>query len=65
VQGLIEDDAKTEQDSFTASALKQMAESPLLWPDADMQSKISFGRELVTDDEREEWDAIFLPISES
>jgi spermidine/putrescine transport system substrate-binding protein len=65
VQGLIEDDAKAEQDSFTANALKQMAESPLLWPDAEMQSKISFGRELVTDEERDEWDSIFLPISES
>ena len=42
-----------------------MAESPLLWPDAEMQSKISFGRELTTDAEREEWDSIFLPISES
>jgi hypothetical protein len=42
-----------------------MADSTLLWPDAEMESKISFGRELTTDDEREEWDAIFLPISES
>jgi spermidine/putrescine transport system substrate-binding protein len=64
VQGLIEEHAKTAG-GFTADALKQMAESPLLWPDEEMQSKISFGRELVTDDERDEWDSIFLPISES
>jgi spermidine/putrescine transport system substrate-binding protein len=65
VQGLIEEHSKTEKDSFTASALSQMAESPLLWPDAEMQSKISFARDLVTDEERDEWDSIFLPISES
>jgi spermidine/putrescine transport system substrate-binding protein len=65
VQGLIADHAKTEPDKATADALAAMAESPLLWPDAEMESKISFGRQLTTDAEREEWDAIFLPISES
>jgi spermidine/putrescine transport system substrate-binding protein len=65
VQGLIADHAKTEPDKATADALSAMAESPLLWPDAEMESKISFGRQLTTDAEREEWDSIFLPISES
>ena len=65
VQDLIAEHAKKEPDAFTADALKQMAESTVLWPDAEMESKISFGRDLTTDEEREEWDAIFLPISES
>ena len=65
VQELIAQHAKTEPDEFTANALKQMADSPLLWPDEEMQSKISFGRPLTTDEERDEWNAIFLPISES
>jgi spermidine/putrescine transport system substrate-binding protein len=65
VQELIAEHASSEPDNFTANALKQMADSPLLWPDDEMQSKISFGRSLTTDEERDEWNAIFLPISES
>lgn len=40
------------------------AESPYLFPDEAFLSRTSFGRQLETDDEREEWDSIFLPISE-
>ena len=65
VQDLIAEHAKTEPDNFTANALKQMAESTILWPDAEMEGKIAYARDLVTDAEREEWDSIFLPISES
>jgi spermidine/putrescine transport system substrate-binding protein len=65
VQDLIAEHAKQEPDNFTADALEQMAESTILWPDAEMESKISFGRNLTTAEEREEWDNIFLPISES
>jgi hypothetical protein len=65
VQKLIAEHAKSEPDKFTAAALTQMAESTLLWPDDAMFAKVSFGRELTTDDERSEWDSIFLPISES
>ncbi|MEP6475955.1 MAG: spermidine/putrescine ABC transporter substrate-binding protein [Actinomycetota bacterium] len=65
VRGLIQEHAKTEPDNFTANALKQMADSPLLWPDEEMLSKVSFGRALATDEERDEWNSIFLPISES
>jgi len=65
VKDLIAEHAKTEPDRFTADALQQMAESVFLWPDAETESKLSFGKELVTAEEREEWDAIFLPISES
>jgi spermidine/putrescine transport system substrate-binding protein len=65
VQSLIQEHAKQEPDNFTANALEQMADNPLLWPDEELLSKVSFGRELTTEDERDEWDAIFLPISES
>jgi spermidine/putrescine transport system substrate-binding protein len=64
VQPMIADHAKSEPDKATATALTAMAESPLLWPDDAMFAKVSFGRELTTDDERSEWDSIFLPISE-
>jgi hypothetical protein len=64
VKQMIADHAKSEPDKATATALTAMAESPLLWPDDAMFAKVSFGRELTTDDERSEWDSIFLPISE-
>jgi spermidine/putrescine transport system substrate-binding protein len=65
VKDLIAAHAKKEPDKATATALSAMAESTLLWPDDAMFAKVSFGRELTTDDERSEWDSIFLPISES
>ena len=65
VQELVAEHARTEPDDFTADAYKQMAESVFLWPDEETESKLSFAKELVTAEEREEWDAIFLPISES
>ena len=65
VQGLVADHAKTEPDKFTADALQQMADSVFLWPDEETESKTSFGRNLTTAEERDEWDSIFLPISES
>ncbi len=64
VKDLISAHAKKESGGYGA-ALSAMAESTLLWPDAAMFEKVSFGRELTTDDERSEWDSIFLPISES
>jgi hypothetical protein len=65
VKDLIAAHAKKEPDKATATALSAMAESTLLWPDDALFAKVSFGRELTTDDERSEWDSIFLPISES
>ncbi|HVD71200.1 MAG TPA: spermidine/putrescine ABC transporter substrate-binding protein [Actinomycetota bacterium] len=65
VQGLIADHAKEEKDPDTAAALAAMAESPFLWPDDAMLSQLKFGREFTTDDEREEWDSIFIPLTES
>jgi hypothetical protein len=35
-----------------------------MYPDDALLARTSYGRELKTDDEREEWDAIFLPISQ-
>jgi len=65
VQELIADHAKEEKDPDTAAALAAMAESPFLWPDDAMLSQLKFGREFTTDDEREEWDSIFIPLTES
>ena len=65
VQDLIAQHAKTEKDPATAKALAGMAESTLLWPDAELLAQTPFGTNLTTDEEREEWDSIFLPLSES
>ena len=66
-QGLIVKDADAaEEDGFKgyANKLYQTAESPYLYPDDEFLSRTSFGRELTTDDETQEWDSIFLPISQ-
>jgi spermidine/putrescine transport system substrate-binding protein len=65
VQELIAEHAKTEKDEATADALAAMAESPLLWPDQDLLSRVKFARQLTTNEEKEAWDGIFLPIFES
>jgi spermidine/putrescine transport system substrate-binding protein len=65
VQDLIAEHAKKEKDPTTAKALEETADSTLLWPDDALLSKTPFGRELTTEDERSEWDSIFLPLSES
>ena len=64
VQDLIAAHAETEEIDWRAKALKQTAENPLLWPDDELLSQVSFGRQLTTDEEAEEWDAIFSPIWE-
>jgi spermidine/putrescine transport system substrate-binding protein len=65
VQGLIADHAKEEKDPDTAAALAAMAESPFLWPDDAMLSQLKFGREFTTEEEKQEWDSIFIPLTES
>ena len=55
----------TEESGEFAAELEDMAESPFLWPDDALLAKTPFGRNLTTDEEREEWDAIFLPITET
>jgi hypothetical protein len=52
------------KDATYAEDLTLTAESPLLWPDAALLDEVSLGRNLTTQDERDEWDAIFLPIFE-
>jgi spermidine/putrescine transport system substrate-binding protein len=63
VQQLIAEHAEQESGGF-AESLRQTAENPLLWPDAALLEQVSFGRQLTTDDEAEEWDDIFNPIWE-
>jgi spermidine/putrescine transport system substrate-binding protein len=63
VQNLIAEHAKQESGGF-AESLRQTAENPLLWPDQALLQQVSFGRQLTTDEEAEEWDDIFNPIWE-
>ncbi len=65
VQDLLADHAKTEKDPATAKALDGMANNKFLWPDEALLEKTPFGRNLTTEEERDEWDAIFVPLSES
>jgi len=64
VQDLIAAHAADESGAF-AQDLKLTAESPFLWPDDALLAQTPFGRNLTTDDERNEWDSIFIPITES
>ena len=63
VQGLIADHALEESGGY-AEDLAATAENPFLWPDEEVLKQVSFGRQLTTDDEAGEWDAIFTPIWE-
>jgi spermidine/putrescine transport system substrate-binding protein len=47
-----------------AAKLSATAKSPFLFPDQSFLSRTSFGRDLKTDAERQQWDDIFLPISQ-
>ena len=58
------DAAQEEGSTGLANKLRASAESPYLYPDDEFLSRTSFGRPLETDDEAEEWDSIFLPISQ-
>jgi len=64
VQELIAQHAKEESGGY-AEDLQATAESEFLWPDEAMLSSTSFGRNLTTDDEQEEWDSIFNPLFET
>jgi spermidine/putrescine transport system substrate-binding protein len=66
-QRLIEQDAaRAEEQGFKgyANKLYRTARSPFLYPSDEFISRTSFGRELATQEEAEEWDSIFLPISQ-
>jgi spermidine/putrescine transport system substrate-binding protein len=67
-QDLIKQDAKKAEangDKGLATKLSATAESVYLYPDEELLSQVSFGRDLTTDEERAEWDSIFDPISQS
>lgn len=51
-------------DATYAQQLEESATSNYLYPTDEFLAQTSFGRDLTTDEEREEWDSIFLPISE-
>jgi spermidine/putrescine transport system substrate-binding protein len=58
------DQAEEDGDKGRANKLRASAESPYLYPDEEFLSRASFGRPQTTDEEVEEWDSIFLPISQ-
>ncbi len=64
VQDLIATHATEEKGAY-AEDLQAMADSTLLWPDDALLSKTPFGRNLTTDEETDEWDAIFEPLTKS
>jgi spermidine/putrescine transport system substrate-binding protein len=59
------DQAEADGDKGRANKLRESANSPYLYPSDEFLAKTSFGRPLETDAEAEEWDSIFLPISQS
>jgi spermidine/putrescine transport system substrate-binding protein len=64
-QQLIRDHAEEAFDDGTkgyANKLTLTAESPFLYPDPEFLSRTSFGRNLTTDEEAEEYDSIFDPV---
>jgi spermidine/putrescine transport system substrate-binding protein len=64
VQDLIAQHAAEEKGEVAAD-LQETADSQFLWPDDALLAKTPFGRNLTTDEEREEWDNIFIPITET
>jgi spermidine/putrescine transport system substrate-binding protein len=54
-----------ETSGAEAEDLQETADSPYLWPDDALLAKTPFGRNLTTDEEREEWDNIFIPLTET
>jgi len=63
---ILADAKKAEAQNYKgyANKLYQTAKSPYLYPSAEFLAKTSYGRNLTTDAERQEWDSIFLPISQ-
>jgi len=63
VQQLIADHAKQETGAF-ATQLEETANNTMLWPDQELLSQVSLGRNLTTDDESKAWHNTFDPIWE-
>jgi len=64
VQDLIAQHASEESGQY-AEDLDATATSEFLWPDDALLARTPFGRNLTTDEEREEWDDIFIPLTET
>ncbi len=64
VQDLIAAHAAEESGGYAAD-LEATASSEFLWPDDALLARTPFGRNLTTDEEREEWDNIFIPLTET
>jgi spermidine/putrescine transport system substrate-binding protein len=64
---ILKDAQKAEDQNYKgyANKLYGTAKSPYLFPSEEFLSKTSFGRQLKTDDEVQEWNSIFLPISQA
>jgi spermidine/putrescine transport system substrate-binding protein len=56
--------AQEQNDKGRANKLLATADNPYMYPDDALLARSFYGRELKTDDERAEWDSIFLPISQ-
>lgn len=63
VQDLVAAHASEESGGY-AEKLELTATSPFLWPDDAMLQRVSLGRQLDTQEDMDEWDAIFPPIFE-
>jgi hypothetical protein len=63
---IIADAEASEEEGAKGYANKLMttAENPFAFPDEELLAQTSFGRSITTDEEAEEWDNIFLPISQ-
>ncbi|HZD78607.1 MAG TPA: spermidine/putrescine ABC transporter substrate-binding protein [Actinomycetota bacterium] len=57
--------ARDEGSKGYANKLEATANSPYLYPDDAFLARTKFGRDLKTDEERQEWDSIFLPITQA
>ncbi|MGE5226919.1 MAG: extracellular solute-binding protein [Planctomycetaceae bacterium] len=59
------DDAEAKGATGYANKLRASANNEYLFPTEELMSRVSFMRQLRTDDEKAEWDSIFEPISQS
>jgi spermidine/putrescine transport system substrate-binding protein len=59
------DEAEAQGSPGYANKLRTSANDPYLFPTKELMSNVSFMRQLRTDDEKAEWDAIFEPISQA
>jgi len=63
VQELIAKHAQDETGEY-AQQLDETAKNPMLWPDQELLSQVSLGRNLTTDEESKAWHDTFDPIWE-